>query len=86
MKGDIQECLKTLDTAEDHFRRHGTRKSDHKSSWFSLSSTNKTDLVKCLENVYAALEKYEEEKYEEALEVLGDFDNTKRLALQMPDD
>ena len=93
-QGDIDECLNTLDTAEDHFRRHGTRKSDHKSSWFSLSKPSSNniephiDLVKCLDNqgmmyrfkedFYAALE-----KYEEALEVLGGRDDTKRLALQM---
>lgn len=94
-QGGIDECLNTLDTAEDHFRRHGTRKSDHKSSWFSLSASSfstKTephiDLVKCLDNqgmMYRFKEDFHAalEKYEEALEVLGDRDDTKRLALQM---
>ena len=88
-QGNIDECLQTLDSAEDHFRKHGTKKSDE--SWFASNTTTTephVDLVKCLDNqgmmyrfkedFYAALD-----KYEEALEVLGDRDFSKRQALQL---
>lgn len=88
-QGNIDQCLQTLESAEDHFRHHGTKKSDH--GWFASSSPTAephVDLVKCLDNQGMMLRLKEDywgalDKYEEALDVLGDRDYTKRQSLQL---
>jgi len=88
-QGNVDECLTTLDAAEDHFRNHGTKKSERPSflSWTPQTEPH-PDLVKCLDNQGMML-RFQEDyygaltKYEEALDVLGDRDVEKRQALQM---
>jgi len=81
-RGNIDECLQTLNQAEDHFRKHdGQQQNEHCIG-----------LVRCLDN-QGTMYKFKQEnqtaldKYEEALLLLGDadFDMRQRLQIQTTD-